>query len=77
MVDLVVIGLGLEPAPQVLLHPSVIERFAGQCRVLTVSTGADEQAPSNQQDHQQGPRRDHWAGACARDPLRDSAYAPR
>ena len=29
------IGLGLEPAPQVLLHPSVIERFAAHAPGLT------------------------------------------
>ena len=31
------IGLGLEPVPQVLLHPSVIERFTAQ---VTVRCGA-------------------------------------
>jgi hypothetical protein len=30
------IGLGLEPAPQVLLHPSVIERFAAHSAGLSV-----------------------------------------
>jgi hypothetical protein len=49
---------------------------AGRCRVLTVSTGADEQTPSNQQDHQQrawgAPSR---AGARAGDPLPERCCA--
>jgi hypothetical protein len=49
---------------------------AGRCRVLTVSTGADEQTPSNQQDHQQrawgAPSR---AGARAGDPLLERCCA--
>jgi hypothetical protein len=31
------IGIGLEPVPQVLLHPSVIERFTCATRRLVVS----------------------------------------
>ena len=42
---------------------------AGQYRALTVSTGADEQTPSKQQDHQRHAGRDQGAGARAGEPL--------
>ena len=35
------IGLGLEPVPQVLLHPSVIERFAAHAPGLSGPDAAD------------------------------------
>jgi hypothetical protein len=46
LADYAIGGLGLDPVPQVLLHPSVIERFAAHAPGLTCATCAAPTSPA-------------------------------